>query len=498
MKPKILLSWLGHADINGQGSPEEPGPLIRILESEQYKYLYLLHSQPEADVEQFISTIRNKFDLELISRQAHISSPVHFGDIYREFDAAIEEAHRQIPDGEISIQITSGTPAMSAVSILVGKAKYPARFIQASREQGVQEAELPFDIATDFLPALAKHSDQHLTQMMGGYAPDTAAFDSIITRDPCLLSLKQQAAVLAQRNVPVLIYGETGTGKELFAKAIRNSSSRADKPFLVLNCGAIPDELIDSTLFGHVKGAFTGATEARKGYFEQADGGTLFLDEFGELPMESQVRLLRVLQEGTLTPVGSTKEIKVDVRIIAATNRNLVDEIANGRFREDLFYRVAIGVLNLPPLRERKGDLGLLADSLMDVINAEAAIEPGYKDKNISAKAKKLIQSYPWPGNVRELYATLLRASIWQAGEQLLDSDLQNALIQKQSAKDGVLGQEISQGIDINEIIGSVCTHYIERALDECHGSKSKAAELLGLKNYQTLNNWMEKYQINK
>jgi len=498
LKPKILLSWLGNADINGQGSSDEPGPLIRILESDQYKYLYLLHNQPQKDVDQYLSTIRSKFELEIISRQAHISSPVHFGDIYREFDATIEEAHQQNPDGELFIQITSGTPAMAAVSILVGKAKYPARFIQASREQGVQEADLPFDIVADFLPALAKHNDQSLTQMMSGYAPDTAAFDNIITQDPHLLSLKQQAAILAQRNVPVLIYGETGTGKELFARAIRNSSSRADKPFLVLNCGAIPDELIDSTLFGHVKGAFTGAIDTRKGYFEQADGGTLFLDEFGELPMESQVRLLRVLQEGSLTPLGSTREIKVDVRIIAATNKNLVDEIAKGHFREDLFYRVAIGVLNLPPLRERKTDLGLLADSLMAVINAEAAGESDYKHKNISVKAKKLIQSYPWPGNVRELHATLLRASLWQAGEQLLESDIQNALIQKTAMDDGVLGRDISQGIDINEIIGNVCTHYIERALNETHGSKSKAAELLGLKNYQTLNNWVEKYQINR
>lgn len=496
MRAQILLSWLGYADLRGLDSPDEPGPLMRILEADEYQFLYLLHSQSPSEIDHFLSNIKDRYDLKLVSKQADITSPIHFGDIYKTFDALIEQASSDNPDGKLVIQLTSGTPAMTAVSILVGKAKYPARFIQASREQGVQEADLPFDIATDFLPALAKHNDENLTQVMAGLAPDTAAFDDILTQNDFMLSLKQRAAVLAQRSVPVLIYGETGTGKELFARAIRNSSSRADKPFLTLNCGAIPDELIDSTLFGHVKGAFTGASAASKGYFEQADGGTLFLDEFGELPMESQVRLLRVLQDGRFTPVGSTKEQKVDVRIIVATNKDLVEEIAVGKFREDLFYRVAIGVISLPPLRERGSDLGLLAEKILDQINVEAANEPGYVHKKISVKAKKLIQSCSWPGNVRELHATLLRASLWHASEQLSDKDIQDALLLSKGSNDQILGRDILQGIDINNIISDVCTHYIERALHECGGSKSKAADLLGLKNYQTLNNWMEKYGI--
>ena len=195
--------------------------------------------------------------------------------------------------------------------------------------------------------------------------------------------------------------GESGTGKELFAKAIHNTSHRQGKPFITVNCGAIPKDLIDSELFGHVKGAFTGAIYHKTGYFEAADTGTLFLDEFGELPLEAQVRLLRVLQSGELSKVGDTQTINVDVRIIAATNRNLPAEIAQGNFREDLFYRVAVGIISLPPLRERHGDVALLSAYLLQKINQDAVHQPGYVAKTLSVKAKNKLLNYDWPGNIR-------------------------------------------------------------------------------------------------
>lgn len=337
--PQILVSWIGNADINGASESPPSGPLIRIVASEPYDVLYLLHNQPPVQLQPVLTQLNNTFPGELVLKSVSLTSPIHFADIYTAFDSVMTEAVSRHPGGRFTIQLSSGTPAMAAVSILVGKTKYPSRFVQSSREQGVQEELMPFDIAADFLPALLKRGDDRVQELMAGYAPSTAAFEHIITRNPQMELLKQRAAILAQRDVPVLVYGETGTGKELFARAIRNSSARASKPFLTLNCGAIPKELIDSTLFGHSKGSFTGASTDRKGYFEQADGGTLFLDEFGELPLDCQVRLLRVLQEGTFTPVGSTSERKADVRIIAATNKDLMDEIAAGRFREDLFYR---------------------------------------------------------------------------------------------------------------------------------------------------------------
>ncbi len=493
---KILFSWIGHADLNGSKAEELSGPLVSVLASEHYDVLFMVYNQPESELSNFIARIQETYPCEIQCKTKHLSSPIHFGDIYTAFDSVMQEAKEKFPNSEFTIQLSSGTPAMSAVSILLGKSKYFSRFVQSSREQGVQEADIPFDIAADFLPSLAEQNDSKLKGLIAGMSPDTAAFKDIITQNPQMEKLKQQAAVVAQRDLPVLIYGETGTGKELFAKAIHNTSPRSHKALVSLNCGAIPKDLIDTTLFGHAKGAFTGATHDTAGYFEQADGGTLFLDEFGELPLESQVRLLRVLEDGIFKPVGSTKEIKVNVRIITATNKNLIDEIAEGRFREDLFYRVAIGVLNLPPLRDRKGDLPVLANSLMDRINLDAGSQPGYEHKKISVKGRNFINSHTWPGNVRELNATLLRASLWHTGKSLSAEDIKNAVIQSKPKSEQILGLNINQEFDINEIIKKVSVHYIERALAETNGSKTKSAEILGIKNYQTLSNWIEKYDV--
>ena len=191
-----------------------------------------------------------------------------------------------------------------------------------------------------------------------------------------MVRLVEKAQQVALRNVPVLLEGESGTGKELFARAIHQHSPRRDEPFIAVNCGAIPQNLVESELFGHEKGAFTGANAPRKGHFESAHGGTLFLDEIGELPKDMQVRLLRVLQEGEVVRLGASRPISLDVRIVAATNRTLIEEVGEGRFREDLFYRIAVAYLKLPPLRERPGDLGLLIDHLIEQINRESEEQP--------------------------------------------------------------------------------------------------------------------------
>ena len=489
----ILVSWVGNADLEGLANPDNPGPLTRIARHEQYEEIHLLFNQPKNAVEPLRKALESDSGAVIHLHSVKLSSSIHFGDIYQALDGVLGQLSKKHTKPQFTIQLTSGTPAMSAVSILFGKTKYAARFVQASREQGVQVEDIPFDIAADFLPAIARRQDQKLEGLFTGLAPNTAAFDDILSKSPVMETLKQKAAILAQRDVPVLIYGETGTGKELFAKAIHNASSRADKPLKVLNCGAIPNELIDATLFGYIKGAFTGATKDTSGYFGDADGGTLFLDEFGELPLDSQVRLLRVLQDGIYTPVGSTLAKSTDVRIIAATNKNLMDEVAAGRFREDLFYRIAIGVLHLPPLRERSGDLLLLATSILAKIGEESSKE---KHKKISIKARKLIQSHPWPGNVRELQATLLRATLWHGGDTLSDEDIRGALISTSPRQAGILDRDVSQGIDLNELCDDVVRHYVPLALAAAQGKKTKAAELLGLNNYQTLENKMKKVNL--
>jgi transcriptional regulator with GAF, ATPase, and Fis domain len=217
------------------------------------------------------------------------------------------------------------------------------------------------------------------------------------------------------------------------------------------------------------------------------------LDEFGELPEAAQVRLLRVLQSGEFNRVGETRSQKVDVRVIAATNRDLGQEVVDGCFRMDLYYRVAIGVLTLPPLKEREGDVLLLADHLMADINQQAAQQPNYKDKKISVKAKNIILAYPWPGNVRELYGALLRASIWSNSTELTEQDVQEALLKPPKVTGSSKLPDVSQGIDIQSIIEDIKQDYIEQAMVKTGGNKKKAAAMLGLPNYQTLTNWMEK-----
>jgi len=302
---------------------------------------------------------------------------------------------------------------------------------------------------------------------------------------------------LALRDVPVLIQGESGTGKELFARAIHGVSHRRNAPFVTVNCGAIPSELVDAELFGHEKGAFTGAAAARAGYFESADGGTLFLDEIGELPLQSQVRLLRVLQEQEVTRLGATRAKKINVRIVAATNRVLSAEVQQGRFREDLFHRLAVGVLLLPALREREGDISLLVDALLEKINLEAEGQPGFNNKKISVSARKLIIGHPWPGNIRELHNTLLRASIWAPEGQISEQDMAEALAVNIPPKsDVVLGRQLDDGFLLPDLMGDVARHYLERAMAQAHGNKTEAARLLGLGSYQTLTNWLEKYGV--
>jgi hydrogenase-4 transcriptional activator len=239
--------------------------------------------------------------------------------------------------------------------------------------------------------------------------------DSIVGAETGLRSVMEQIELVAPSDAPVLVLGETGTGKEVVARAIHNRSRRAAGPFLRVNCGAIPPELVDSELFGHEKGSFTGAVGERKGWFERADGGTLFLDECGELPLAAQVRLLRILQDGSFERVGGERTLHVDVRIVAATHRDLQALVSEGRFREDLWYRIAVFPIHLPPLRARPGDIPSLAAHFA----LRAAKRVGSPPLVPTAEDIRLLVSYPWPGNVRELAAVIERAAILGGGQGL-------------------------------------------------------------------------------
>src|SRR6186997_3094424 len=240
-------------------------------------------------------------------------------------------------------------------------------------------------------------------------------FADVVTRSETMAAVLRTAQKAAASGIPVLIEGESGVGKELFARAIHGSSERKAKPFVAVNCGAIPDNLVESILFGHEKGAFTGATEKHLGKFVEASGGTLFLDEVGELPMAAQVKLLRAIQEGEVEPVGARKTVKVDVRIISATNRNLIDDVKSGRFREDLFYRLHVFPIAVPPLRERAEDIPDLVRHFL----ARIAAEEGKRVRSISSEALTLLGHHRWPGNVRQLENAVFRAVVLAEGDSL-------------------------------------------------------------------------------
>jgi transcriptional regulator with GAF, ATPase, and Fis domain len=299
--------------------------------------------------------------------------------------------------------------------------------------------------------------------------------------------------------VPVLLEGESGTGKELFARAIHRASFRRDNSFVAVNCGAIPAELVESELFGHEKGAFTGADRQAIGQFEAANNGTLFLDEIGELPLAAQVKLLRALQEHEIKRVGSTKTIGINVRIIAATNRTLLGEIAEGRFRADLFYRLAVGVIRLPPLREREGDVSLLVEYFLKRINAENAVDSAWEDKSFTAAAKNMLLQHTWPGNARELLNTIRRATIWSRGPKIESTDIQQAILPNVVGRhESILDRPLESGIELPRLIEEVVRHYMERALKATGGNKTKAARLVGISSYQTFTNWMQRHEIHR
>jgi two-component system nitrogen regulation response regulator NtrX len=287
--------------------------------------------------------------------------------------------------------------------------------------------------------------------------------------------LREQVAMAAPTNGRVLIYGENGTGKELVARTVHGLSRRRTGPFVEVNCAAIPEELIESELFGHVRGAFTGAVADRRGKFEAADGGTIFLDEIADMSLKTQAKVLRVLQEQTLEAVGGSTRIRVDARVLAATNKDLQTEIRAGRFREDLFFRLNVIPIFVPPLRDRQDDIPMLADHFM----AEFAREYGRRMKTLDAGATTVLQHYPWPGNVRELRNVIERLMIMVPGDSITSADL------------GFLGRDTfgrpeapdqpAERLTLHEARDRFERDLILRTLAEQQGNMSRTAEVLGV-----------------
>jgi two-component system response regulator PilR (NtrC family) len=319
--------------------------------------------------------------------------------------------------------------------------------------------------------------------------------DNIIGQSPNMRAIFELIQTVAPQTSRVLITGESGTGKELVARAIHENSLRAQEPFITINCGAFPETLLESELFGYMKGAFTGATENRQGLFRAAHGGTLFMDEIGNMSLTMQVKLYRVLQEGKIRPIGSTEESDVDVRIIAATNKDFEKEIAEGRFREDLYYRLSVIPIQLPPLRDRREDIPHLARHFLEKFRKvmEKPIE------GISPEAMRRLEYYDWPGNVRELENTMERAVALETQGEVSLRVLPDK-IAGYSGGNALTGENgasafPADGVDFEKELAETERRYLQAALEKTHGVRTQAADLLKI-SYRSFRHYAKKHNL--
>jgi len=350
-------------------------------------------------------------------------------------------------------------------------------------------------------PAVQKVTESLALKQEAGYLRRelrrVTGLDHMIGTSPKMREIFELIVNVAPQPSRVLVTGESGTGKELVARAIHENSTRAKGSFITINCGAFPETLLESELFGYVKGAFTGANENRRGLFHAAHGGTLFMDEIGNMSVTMQVKLYRVLQEGKVRPVGSTEEIDVDVRVIAATNKNLEKEIAEGRFREDLFYRLSVIPIHLPPLRERLEDIPLLVREFLGKLSKAM----GKKVDGIEPEAMRLLEVYDWPGNVRELENTIERALALESGHRISAESLperirthsQHSIAEPSHNGNGMFLPP--DGVNLEEHIQQLERSYLLAALERAGGVRTRAAGLLHM-SYRSFRHYAKKYDI--
>lgn len=484
---RVLLAWIGLADLKGAES-DGSGPIAQALAERPFDHVVLLNNFPDERVAPYEKWLKKKTKATVAVHRYALSSPTHYGDIYNAVVLAVAWALDAYGSkAKLTFHLSPGTPAMASIWIIAAKTRFEAELIESSKERGVATVDVPFQLAAEFIPAAVQQTSDDLARLAEGQRPDEPKFGDILHRSEVMKRLVRRARQVAPFSEAVLIEGESGTGKQLLAEAIHRESLRKGS-LVEVNCGAIPENIFESELFGHTKGSFTGAEKEHKGYFEQANAGTLFLDEVGELPLSQQVKLLRALQEKKVRPVGARADVSVDVRVIAATNRNLLEDVREGRFREDLYYRLAVLPLNVPPLREREGDLGYLLDMLFEKLNIELGRRPGAVQKKLSVGARNLLLRHGWPGNVRELESTLRRAFIWSKGVTLDETELRDALLAApRTASTDVLGRPLGEDFKLDELLDEVARHYLSRALKEAGGNLTKAALLVGLASYQTL-----------
>jgi len=480
----ILLTFTGFHDPFTPGlvkDEEQTGPILSLLAEMDFGTVYLFETPTTHEItEETRNAILERHESTGVEIHAvNLDEPTDYRGIIRGLRNFIPTIRSTHSEDRLFVAVASGTPQMHACWLmLVGAGELPAKILHVrpprfvTRERPlVSEIDLSSDefptvryLRTDTDDALKNQDLATLQQRVG-----------IIGEHESMILVLEQAMQFAQTDASVLIYGQSGTGKELLAKLIHLGSQRSDQVFIAINCGAIPESLVESLLFGHIKGSFTGATVDRKGKFEEADGGTLFLDEIGELPLSTQVKLLRVLQEGTIEPVGGGGERNVDVRIIGATNRDLQSMIRKKAFREDLYFRLNIGELTLPPLSDRRSDIPLIAQHVLDSINGNQRTQ-----KRLTVEALQRLQSHNWPGNIRELYNAIHR-SVTLSSKVILDAD--DIIISTPVTHDDPLDSLPNpyHGFSMPDFLDSARKQLFLKAMEIAGGNRSEVGRLLGI-----------------
>jgi DNA-binding NtrC family response regulator len=471
---KVLITFTGFNDPYSKtlvAGDEQPGPILSLLAARKFDRVILLSTPSTATLTEATAKAVSGTDVSI--RGLKLPDPTDYIAILRELRRECGAIRNEHLDSEFFAATASGTPQMHACwFLLTASGEVPATLLHVRPPRFVTK-DLP--VVSEIIASAGDFPRVLPNRLVGAESDPLSLLDSalesvgLVVEHPSMRKLAESAALVAPVATAVLLLGETGTGKEMFAQMIHTLSARRGR-FVALNCGAIPSELVESTLFGHMKGAFTGAVNNQVGKFEQAHEGTLLLDEIGELPLNAQVKLLRVLQDQKIEPVGANGGRQVDVRVIAATNRNLLEEVKAKRFREDLYYRLCPITLTIPPLRERRTEITRIALYLLDRFNRNFR-----RQRRFAPETLRRLMKYPWPGNVRQMEGVISRAVILCETDLIEPHDLDLAEVESASQ----LPQPF-EGFELETFISESRETLIDRALAMSNGNQSQAARLLG------------------
>lgn len=518
---RTLVCWIGHTDLASMASevggkiaksvttainrdirPEDDGgPIRALLSTESFDSIHFLSGYPAEIEKAFQKWLGQEMTFH---KPAKIKSPTDHESIFLAADkflAKLYKSPKTLPT-ELCVHLSPGTPAMSAVWILLGTSKYRAKFFQAFQGKS-SETRIPFSLDLHIKDVISK-ADSAFEHLRAQNPEDLEGFGEMTGSSPEMKEAVGRAHRVALRDVSVLLIGESGTGKSKIAEAIHKASRRKNQPFKSINCAALPEQLLESELFGHAQGAFTGADKDKVGIFEEADGGTVFLDEIGECNLGLQAKLLTVLQPliekgpsmRKFRRVGRNEDIETDVRIIAATNQNLIQMVKLKTFRLDLYYRLAAITIKLPALRDRADDVIDLANEFLSQINNDFSRDDDYQPKKLSKDALSLIRDHDWPGNARQLYNAILQAVVMSNAETVKAIELSAAIEESPVEQEkSLLEKPLGNGFDLTDLLDFIRKHYLQRSIQEANGVKSKAADLLGYSR-QTFTNHLKEFDL--